>query len=500
MAITTNGLTIERYNDILNITSQKLNNALGGRLDFTVNSLIGQLTKIFSLTSSEVWEYLQALYDSIDVNTAPDIYLENLALLVGYVRLQATHTRGTEWFIGSEGVLVPQGFLLKTSKGDEFIVKEPFTISSVNSLQTRVYVNDLHASTTYSISIGQTIYNYVSTAKPTEEQILKELQALVVVDGELNFDTTKVYKDENGYDYLLIDKADKTSPMSVAASTHLLFDQVMTPTEIQAVETGIVPAQVNNVSNMVEPLSGITSVYNPEDLKLGRDTETDSEFRDRIKSSYFRTSGGTPDALHRAVSLVEGVKSVKVKENRDFVVDGNGLPPKSVKIIVNGGKTQDIVEAIWLNKSAGTMIWSDFNSPLTVKSTFVDYNEQEHFLRFTRPTTKYCWVKVEYSKYTDDGLEIFPVDGEEIMRQEISELGKLNPIGGDLIPKRYYKQIYNNVQGVNNLVIKFALTDTLQIPPTDNDFTENRIAVSDEEIIDFSPSPIRIVVIYNQNL
>lgn len=146
------------------------------------------------------------------------------------------------------------------------------------------------------------------------------------------------------------------------------------------------------------------------------------------------------------VSLTKGGSVVT------FTDDGSGTnsiligrPPKSFESIVQGGTDLDVATEIWLTKPAGIQ---PFGSTL-VNVTDSSGNIQE--IGFTRPTEVNLAFEVEYTKYSE---EVFPVSGEVTMAQTVLDVTEALGIDEDVIPSRYFGDIYSAVSGVNSLVVK----------------------------------------------
>ena len=79
-----------------------------------------------------------------------------------------------------------------------------------------------------------------------------------------------------------------------------------------------------SVNVLVIPIAGLTSTTNSSAYILGRDKESDKLFRARILSSQQQAGTATVPAIEDAISGVDGVTTVRIIENRSFIVDGDG--------------------------------------------------------------------------------------------------------------------------------------------------------------------------------
>ncbi|WP_416425576.1 baseplate J/gp47 family protein [Pseudomonas sp. App30] len=118
--------------------------------------------------------------------------------------------------------------------------------------------------------------------------------------------------------------------------------------------SGAQTANVGELSSIYGSVpAGVTSVTNPVAASVGDAQEGDPDYRFRRNVAVATRSSNVIDALYSAVYLITGVKQVKIYENTRTVVDANGLMPKSIMLIVDGGSDADILAAFASVKSPG---------------------------------------------------------------------------------------------------------------------------------------------------
>lgn len=105
------------------------------------------------------------------------------------------------------------------------------------------------------------------------------------------------------------------------------------------------------------PEAGIRTVSN-EKFTGGREEETDEELRDRYEKSKGSKGKSNIDGIERSVLEVSAVESVIVEENNEDIIQ-NGIPPHAIRVIVNGGKDEDVARAILESKAAGIQTIGD---------------------------------------------------------------------------------------------------------------------------------------------
>lgn len=166
-----------------------------------------------------------------------------------------------------------------------------------------------------------------------------------------------------------------------------------------------------SIVKILNPIVGVNRVINDKDTSGGLDTETDQEFRERYKKSYSKAGGSTVPALTSALLDIDSVIDAEVVENTTMEVK-NGIPPKSFECFVFGGKEDEIIEAIFRNKSAGIEAYGK-----TVKDV-TDKKGRTHKIGFTKAESMNIYVKVKLKREDEYA-------GDEAVKRAV-----LNYIGG----------------------------------------------------------------------
>lgn len=193
----------------------------------------------------------------------------------------------------------------------------------------------------------------------------------------------------------------------------------------------------NNIQRVIKAPNGIINVQNPNPTTGGLDTETDYEYLNRfIKSSTAET--WVLESIISNVKKVPGVVSASGNRNNTNAAVGN-LPPKSVRIIVKGGDTQSICEAIY----------SKIHTPITVGSQSADIEiapGKKETIRFDRPTQ--IKIDYQYSIIADKKTDIL-----NLLKEYLNEL----PIGAFISTEDFRSRKIGCSQdyGIKGLAVKF---------------------------------------------
>lgn len=160
-----------------------------------------------------------------------------------------------------------------------------------------------------------------------------------------------------------------------------------------ATVAGPISVQPNTLTNIVNPITGLTSVANADSGTTGLALETDTQLRIRRVLELPGLGNGSPDGLRADLVTVPGVLEALVQENTGNATDANGNAPHSLRAIVWDGPsplaTNDAIgQTIWRNRAAGIAM----NGAVSV--TIIDAIGDNRTVLFDRATQKLLYVAV----------------------------------------------------------------------------------------------------------
>lgn len=168
----------------------------------------------------------------------------------------------------------------------------------------------------------------------------------------------------------------------------------------------------NSITEFSTPLAGVDSVTNPnptgdpdQEYQVGRDRETDAEFRLRYQNSISAAGSATVSAIEAAVFQAdERIESVDVEEVRDNTTNEYGV---RVTVLAPDVSNDDIAQAIFDSRAGGL---DSFGS---VSGTADDDGvpKTENFDRAVEET-----IYIEANLTTS---ETFPSDGTETITDRL---------------------------------------------------------------------------------
>ena len=194
---------------------------------------------------------------------------------------------------------------------------------------------------------------------------------------------------------------------------------------------------------------------------------------------------------------VQGITYCNVVSNRTmgYIFDDAGTigrPPKSVEVIVKGGKDQDIAEAVWKSAPGGIQLGLDETSGYSgiVKCAVKDWAGNTQYVIFSRPVMKFLWIKVFYTLYSP---ELFPSDGIAQVQQSIVDWSASEfQLGKDVIPSRILQGVYK-IPGLGVCTVKCAVTSSYDVAPADTDYTDQLISISERNAVVVTVNRITMV-------
>lgn len=205
-----------------------------------------------------------------------------------------------------------------------------------------------------------------------------------------------------------------------------------------AQEIGAVAAAAHTVNRIFTPTRGWQTVDNTLAATAGEPVETDPALRIRQAASTANPSLTVLEGTSGAVANVAGVTAVRPYENDTETTDSNTLPAHSIAIVVEGGDSTDVAQAIQVHKTPGTTTYG------TTTVVVYDSHGMPISIHFYRPTPVTITATVtiaandQYSSDYDD--LIADAIAEAINSGASSEQG--NRIGGTVLITKLYGPTY----------------------------------------------------------
>jgi uncharacterized phage protein gp47/JayE len=463
-----NGLTIKRLPEVLAdlVASEQAN--IDPDISTRDDELLGQLNNIFAAAITEQWELTQAVNDNFNPLKAEGKNLDDLGAITGTVRQAgAKSSTPDQTFIGDNGATVLAGTILQNPITlDRFLVTNDVAIGVGSCLSAKYSAATILNNEIYTLSVNGTDYNYTSDADATALEILNGIQVEIAADAIATWSATV----DTGEEQLVI--TTDSALINIVTITYLLADEATVSGLVEASEEGAISAPPNSVNSIVSSTPGLASTTNPTAYVIGRLREEDEAYRARILSSQQSSGKGTVEAIRDDVSLVVGATTVIVIENDQITVDGDGRPPKSFEVIVQGGTDEDVATAIWISKPAGI---ETFGTTATVINDSIGTQQT---INYTRPLPVHLAFLAEYTRYDE---ESFPAGGEATMASTVQTVTDGLGLDVDVIPSRYFGPLYATTEGINSLVVSVQVLAAPGDPIVPGSWQTTKLAISPKE-------------------
>ena len=208
--------------------------------------------------------------------------------------------------------------------------------------------------------------------------------------------------------------------------------------------------EVGSIIKLVKVVNGVYDFKQNEVTAGGQEQESDNEYIKRWFLSR-NESEWNLDGIRAEVLKQEGVKSVYADENKTMTVDSKGLEPKSIVLIVDGGRNEDIAKAIWKKKDQAIQMNGD--TIVTVK----DNQGIDREVRFYRPKKREIQVKIDFQKA--DGVNILEENLRDIVKEYIKSVKVGEYITSYKCESEFIRTVYS-AEKLLNIDVTFKLKET----------------------------------------
>jgi uncharacterized phage protein gp47/JayE len=302
-------------------------------------------------------------------------------------------------------------------------------------------------STVYTLTIDGITVSINSGVGATANSILTALKA--EIDNDVAGTTTSLPTTTT----LRVNVTENNSVYSLVVGARIGVVSVSDLVQVEAQNIGEVKAPANTITNLLVPIANVTSITNLEAATEGRLEETDDELRVRRYESVSIIGAATEQAIIANVRNLDGVTAAFIIANRTFSTDSDGRPPKSFEVVVEGGDEEEIAQTIWKYHPVGIETTGD------ITRTIVDEMDEPQSVKFSRPVTVHIRMQIDYTKYAEESFNI--TGGEDGIAQAALAYGNTLNVGVDVIPQRFFGNIFGSVQGIESLVIRISSSTDL---------------------------------------
>lgn len=426
--------------------------AFGPSLDFSDQSLFGQIVGILSEREALLWELMEQIYNSQNPDAATGEALDNLCLLTGTFRRDATHSIATLYMVGDNGTVVPAGTQASTESTSAIF--ESMASATIDTVPASWDTSTNYVAGDIVLTSGGSIYICRGGGAPNTYDEPTHTE---------RFPSGSIFPSFPTPGYL------------GAVWVWIGTGEAYTSTSVRAVETGPTVALAYDLNTLVTGTSGLNQVVNLTDASIGANVGTDEETRLLRQSELAAPGTSTIDAIRAELFQLPLVTNVTVFQNVEDVVDADGMPPHSVEALVRGGTDQTIYNTLLANVAAGIKTHGNTTGSAT------DSEGNSHVMKFSRPVEIPIYVEITLIK---DPV-FYPTDGDDLVAQAIADFGDLSDTGKNAVSSSLLAQAFG-ITGVLEVSSCFIGTAPGPTLPT-------TIAIALRELATYDTSRITVI-------
>ena len=540
------GLTIQPATEIISEMEADFRDKFGDGMLLDEDTPEGKIIGVIAERAALVQQLAQAIYDAFDPVSACGVSLERIAAITSLTRVAATSSLVTLYLAGSPSTVIPLGTLAAVQDSlKQFQTLLEVTLGangdiplatgtagiSITTITRSGTVASVTTAAPHGLLAGMVVT--VSGANEVEYNATAEIENVgastfdynMVSDPGGSATGTLVYQDEglasdhltfntivarsvaHGLttgEFVFISGADQSEYNVLASVTVLDVDHFevsatpaptvtpatgsfnadeATPVQAESVETGPIAGPAPLITTIVNAISGWDRVENINDAVLGKDIETDAEFRERRLLALLGLGNATVAAVRGDMLLVTNVSTALVFENDTDLTVGN-RPPHSIEAVVVGGADQDIGEALFASKAGGIATFGT-ESPVVV----VDSQGTSHNVLFSRPDERDIWLELDFTVDSDT----FPSDGLTQAEDAILAYGATLTIGDDVIVYPSLVAALDVVPGILDVVIRIA--DTVDGGGDPSPTLDDNVTISETQVSAWDRSRLTFITL-----
>ena len=232
---------------------------------------------------------------------------------------------------------------------------------------------------------------------------------------------------------------------------------------VVAEESGalLAPAASGTYWTLLDAVAGVTGMVTDEQSVIGTSLETDAELRERVAIEAYRRGQGPQAAIRAAVVQVTGVTYVGVWESQALLAtdtDSDGIPARSINVVVEGGDSDEIAAAIQASRAGGIRLFGMAGGTL-VERTIELSNGSPVLVQFNRVEDIDIWIDCEITTSTSE--ETAPPGVAATVETLLLEgAALLFDIGDDVLPWKLEGYVHAaELPGIDDVRVELSFDD-----------------------------------------
>lgn len=497
------GLPLYRYQDWRDLVVERWRAAYGPDADTRPETPDGLIVDTLALLCTLLGEAAQGVYAGSFFRTAASVQLDLILDMFGRLRLTAEPTTVSAVWYGDEAAVVWSGAgsapvatvsSAGPSDGDRYVLTEAGTLPTIeDGTELVIRLSGASDGDDYSLDIDGIEQSTITTAGPTDTiATLATTWAAAIEADEPTWTATYAGLDASGERGIIViqgkPEAITVEPGSSATGSadFELFPALTLA--LEAEETGPQQCLAGTLVGLASAPAGVEGTINLADGSLGRDVETDADFRARHIDQINVGGRGTPQRI-RAFILSELpdplVEYCRVDENVDSVPDSDGRPPHSFETTWIGTATAaQVAAAVFEQKPAGIRAYGD---------TIVEVEDEVgdiHEVGVSPGTELYLHLDITVTEG-----EGFPDTGDAadaITEAVVTYLEPRLGLGSDLYRVAVVAAVVGALEGVAGVVVETDATAAALDAPS---FSAADITVASNEILRVDSTRVTVTLV-----
>lgn len=472
--LTRSGFVRKRMPEQLQELFEKTKQTFGAEVEITPETVLGTMLSIEAERFASLWELVEGVYGAMYPMSATGANLDRAVSFTGVKRLQAERSTVPVIFFGQADTLIPAYTAVRNVASQTlYYTDSEARINANQAAYARIELNTktINPNDEFSAVINGVAYRF----RATRSSVASVIQGL---SSHLKgIDYVSVQNDN----VIIEITAQSTPHFSISVSPNLTLSRLGLRLELSTEEPSEDKAEIGQMSELITMLDGVVEVNNLVEGTAGRFEESDTELYQRYHLGVWQNGAATVDALYANLRNVVGVNALRVYEN-DTDQTVNGIPKRSIYVVIKGGLDQDIAKALLKYKPIG--IGTHGRTSLSVK----DSQNQPHLIKFSRPLKRYIWLKIIIETFVDEG-EMAKAGYIVNVMNNILDYGKQLGVGSDVIHQRLIAACIA-VSGVGKVTVQMGKTN--QITDPEPRYQEQNIVIAPDEEAVFDPAIIVI--------
>ena len=391
------------------------------------SSVLGRIISLTAYPAQQTYEIIPAIFNALDINSAEDMQVDNIAKLADIYRSPASQSQGSVIVWGRIGTTIPVNSQVRNKiTGDVFRTQQTTLLDQNNAIGVDVQIDNTQTTFGLSYSInGQlsTSPEITIQTNPQDDTIQKKAER--VVDAINSRSSYLVASRNNDNTVRVLIKENYRSGF-FNVSGGLQFYRAHKEVSILSATYSSQQAEPNTITQIDTAVLGWEGVRNTYTVFASEPTESDANLKYRVElkgSSNFSIIN----------SLTYNLRTLRGVTYTNYQVTKDGI-----YVTVLGGNDQEIAEVLFNNLN-GVLYLGD--NVATVK----DMNGAEHEVRFSRPQP--VSLQIQASLIVSPA---FPVDGIAKIKEAIVDWFNSLDVGEDI----YYSRLYEPINRVRGFSIK----------------------------------------------